>query len=119
MVDAKGAVSAEAALRSFYRELIEALPINVLVVDFYANNLLTDYHKSKIDSLGAAKKAKTEYFLDEVIKPGLTIGYTGLFNKMITIMESNEDPVANYLAKEIKIRIPDVSSKSDDDTGNC
>ena len=120
MVDVKSAVITERAFKHFYTKLTQALPIKDLVAHFYANNLLPGNHKAKMETLGTPKE-KTEYFLDEVIKPGLNIGYTGQFSKMVNIMESSDDPVVNFLATEIKHYILGISSESDhhNDTGNC
>ena len=63
------------------------------------------------------QKEKAQYFLDEVIKPGLNIGYTGQFNGMINIMETSDNPVVNYLAKQIQECAQGTSSSSSDDNG--
>ena len=88
--------------KKFYSELTEVLPmvISSLVTKLYSDKLLSDNHKDCIDSLTTGKK-KTEYFLDKVIKPGLTINYTKLFDEMLRVMESSDDPTVNYLVNEI------------------
>ena len=70
--------------KKFYPELTEVLPmvINSLVTKLYSDKLLSGNHKDCIDSLAPGKE-KTEYFLDKVIKPGLTINYTKLFDEML------------------------------------
>ena len=111
MVDAE---SAERAFKKFYAKLTQALPINELVADLYANNLLPGRHKSKVDAI-STQEEKAQYFLDEIIKPGLSIGYTGQFNKMISVMESSDNPVAEYLGKQVREWAIGASSSSDDD----
>ena len=90
--------------KKFYSELTKVLPmiINDLVTKLYSDKLLSDNHKDCIDSLATGKELeKTKYFLDKVIKPGLTINYTKLFDEMLRVMESSDDPTVNYLVNEI------------------
>ena len=88
--------------KKFYSKLTKVLPmiINSLVTKLYSDKLLSGDQKSSIDSL-ASSKEKTVYFLDEVIKPGLEIHYTKLFDEMLRVMESSDDPTVNYLVNEI------------------
>ena len=88
--------------KQFYSELTKVLPmiITTLVTKLYSNKLLSGDQKSTIDSL-ATTKEKAVYFLDEVIKPGLEINYTKLFDEMLRVMESSDDPTVNYLVNEI------------------
>ena len=37
-----------------------------------------------------------------MIKPGVEINYTKLFDEMLRVMESSDDPTVNYLVKEIQ-----------------
>jgi len=105
------------AFTKYYAKLTEALPMDDLLAELYANKLLPGDHKAKIESLNT-RRQKAQYFLDEVIKPGLSIGYTGQFNKMIKVMESSDDRVVKHLAKQIQECVhgvsPDSSSSSDD-----
>ena len=91
------------AFQKFYLELTEVLPmiINSLVTRLYSDKLLSGNHKDCMDSLATGKE-KTEYFLDKVIKPGLAIKYTKLFDEMLRVMESNDDPTVNYLVMRSK-----------------
>ena len=88
--------------KKFYSELTKVLPmvITSLVTKLYTDKLLSSNHKDCIDSLATAKE-KTEYLLDKVIKPSLEINYTKLFDEMLTVMESSDDPTVNYLVNEI------------------
>ena len=88
--------------KQFYSELHTVVPmiINDLVTKLYADKLLSGNHKDCIDSLAKGKE-KTKYFLDEVIKPGLEINYMKLFDEMLRIMESSDDPTVNYLVEKI------------------
>ena len=82
--------------------------------EFVANKLLPGDHKAKVESL-STQKEKAQYFLDTVIKPGLSIGYTEPFNKLIIIMESSDNGTVQFLAKEIQKRVVGVSSIFSDD----
>ena len=88
--------------KKFYSELTAILPmiITSLVTKFYSTKLLSGDQKSNIDSLATGKE-KTMYFLDEVIKPSLEIKYTILFDEMLKIMESIDNPTVRYLVDEI------------------
>ena len=112
MVDVEGA---KRAFIAFYAKLTETLPMNLLA-ELYANGLLPGNLKTAVESL-STNKEKAHYFLDRVIKPSLNIGYIGQFNKMITFMESSDDPVVNYLAKQIQECAHGVSLSSSDDSG--
>ena len=101
------------AFTKFYNKLTEALPMDDLLAEFSASKLLSGNHKNTLESL-STQKEKTQYFLDEVINPGLNIGYTGQFNKMINVMESSDDPVVKYLVKQIQEYVLDVSPSNDD-----
>ena len=88
--------------KKFYSELTAVLPmiITSLVTKFYSAKLLSGDQKSSIDSLATGKE-KTVYFLDDVIKPSLEIKYTILFDEMLKIMESIDNPTVRYLVDEI------------------
>ena len=98
--------------KKFYSQLTKVLPmiINDLVTKLYSDELLSGNHKDCIDSLTTAKE-KTEYLLDKVIKPGLEINYTKLFDEILRVMESSDDPTVNYLVNEIH-KFNTVSSMS-------
>lgn len=86
--------------KEFYENLT-ALPINDMTEKLYANNLLPGDHKAKVQSLSTPKE-KAQHFLDEVIRRSLESGYTEQFDKLISIMESSDDPTLKHLAKEIR-----------------
>ena len=92
---------AESAFQKFYPKLTKVLPMESLLAEFYSSSLLPGNHKAKIDAL-PTQKEKAGYFLDIVIKPGLEVGYTGQFDKMLTIMETSDDPAVKFVAKEIR-----------------
>ena len=109
---------AKRAFEMFYGKLIEALPINDLLSDLYASKLLRGNAKAKVktkvESL-RTQKEKAKYLLNEVIKRGLSVGNVEQFNKMITVMESSDDPVVKHLAKQIQECALGVSPSSSDD----
>ena len=114
MVEVEGA---KRAFQMFYEKLIEALPINDLLSGLYASKLLRGNAKAKVktkvESL-STQKEKAKYLLNEVIKPGLSVGNVEQFNKMITVMESSDDPVVKHLAKQIQECALGVSPNSSD-----
>ena len=90
--------------KRFYPALLEILPVDDLLTQFYSKNLLSGAHKDKLDGLSTAKatnKDRAKYFLDNVIQPGLKIGFMKLFDEMVMIMAKNDDPCVNFLASEI------------------
>ena len=87
--------------QKFYPKLLKVLPINSMLTEFYSHGLLPGDHKANIDALDTQKR-KAEYFLDYVIKPGLEVGYTGQFDKMLKVMETNDDPAVKFVAEEIR-----------------
>ena len=102
--------------KKFYSELTKVLPmiINILVTTFYSSKLLSDNHKSCIDSF-PSNKEKTKYFLDEVIKPGLQIKYIEQFDEMLKVMTNSDDPAVKYLVNEMqKFAISSVAVSSVD-----
>ena len=97
--------------KKFYSEFTKVLPmiINDLVTKLYSDKLLSGDHKRRIDSL-PTDEDKTEYFLDKVIKPGLEIKYTKLFDGMLGVMTTNDDSTINYLISEIQKFISGLSA---------
>ena len=90
--------------KKFYSSLQEILPVDVLTAQFFAKGLLSNAHKDKLDGLSAARvinKEKTKYFLDEIIAPGLKIGYMQQFDEMLVIMTNSDEPPVKFLASEI------------------
>ena len=115
MVEVEGA---KRAFEMFYGKLIEVLQINDLLSDLYASKLLRGNAeakvKTKVESL-SKQREKAKYLLNEVIKAGLSVGNVEQFNKMITVMESSDDPVVKHLAKQIQECALGVSPSSSDD----
>ena len=119
MVEVEGA---KRAFEMFYEKLIETLPINDLLSDLYASKLLRGKAKgndkakvkTKVESL-STQKEKAKYLLDEVIKPGLSVGNVEQFSKMITVMESSDNPVVKQLAKQIQECALGISPSSSHD----
>ena len=106
--------------KKFYLELTKVLPmiINNLVTKLYSDKLLSGDHKGRVDSLPTDEE-KTEYFLNKVIKPGLEIKYTKLFDEMLEVMTTSDDSMINYLVDEIqKFLIDDEGKKKPTPKGN-
>ena len=90
--------------KKFYPSLQEVLPVDVLTTQFFAKGLLSNTRKEKLDGLTTAtvtNKEKTKFFLDEVIAPGLKIGYVQQFDEMLVIMANSDEPPVKFLASEI------------------
>ena len=106
----RGVDTAMDTFKKFYPSLLEILPVDVLTIQLFSKNLLSDDHKDKLGSLAASKatnKEKATYFLDAVIAPGLRIGFTKQFDEMLVIMANSDNPPVKFLASEItKSRTP-------------
>ena len=87
-------------VKEFYPKLLEILPVDYLIPQFYSKELLSGAHKAKLDSLPIFKE-RVKYFLDEVIEPSLKIGYMDQFDEMLAIMVKSDDPAVKFLATEI------------------
>ena len=81
-----------------------------LVERLYSLDLLSIDRKSKFDSL-ASPEEKTSYFLDEMLIPGLNIGYTGHFEGMVNLMKELSDDILTreFVEKLILDARPDVT----------
>ena len=91
-------------LKEFYPKLLEILPVEALTTQFFAKGLLSNTHKEKLDGLSAARainKEKAKYFLDEVLIPGLKIGFVEQFDEMLVMMRNSDEPPVKFLANEI------------------
>ena len=86
--------------KEFYPKLLEILPVDWLTPQLYSKGLLSSAHKDKLDALPAYKQ-RAKCFLDEVIEPGLKIGYMDQFDEMRAIMVKSDDPAVKFLANEI------------------
>ena len=86
--------------KGFYPKLLEILPVDWLTPQLYSKELLSSAHKDKLDALPAYKQ-RAKCFLDEVIEPGLKIGYMDQFDEMLAIMTKSDDPAVKFLANEI------------------
>ena len=103
------AKTAKDAFKEYYSSLMEVLPINVLISTFYSKKLLSEDHKRMIDS-SSTQREKSQYFLDNVINPGLNVGYTKQFDEMLNIMENSDDPVVKHVAEKIRMFMGGLSS---------
>ena len=85
--------------KKFYPNLLEILPVDDLITQFYSKGLLSGAHKDKLDGLSTARatnKEKAKYFLDNIIGPGLKIGFMQQFNEMLLIMANSDDPSVKF-----------------------
>jgi len=101
----KSVEEAKKAIQKCYPNLLQLLPISELIERFYSLELLSHDRKSKLDSL-TSPEGKIKYFLDEMLIPGLNIGYTGHFDAMITMMKESDDVLTRRLCEKL---LPDVA----------
>ena len=96
------------------------LPIEDIVQDFFSRKLLSNSHKSQIDSY-SDQKSKRKYFLDEVIYPSIQVGVADLFKEMLALMRRSDDMVARGVAGKIRKELlpPSCSSSMDMCEGMC
>ena len=94
------AKSTKDAFKEFYPKLLEILPVDRLITQFYSKQLLSSDHKSRLDALSTHKE-RTKYFLDEV-EPSVKIDFTDKFDEMLVIMANSDDPAVKFLAKNIR-----------------
>ena len=106
------AEEAKSAVHEFYSNLLELLPIDKLVDRFISRKLLSFDRKSMLDS-SATTKEKTRHFLDDILIPGLNIGFTEHFKEMVAMMKKSDDVLIKYLAEKL---IPRVSATLTTDT---
>ena len=67
-------------------------------------NTMSVYQWSIIIKALSVNKERAKCFLDEVIEPGLTIGYMDQFDEMLAVMMKSDDPPVRFLANEMKSR---------------
>ena len=89
--------------KEFYPKLLQILPVDCLIIEFYSMKLLSSVHKSKLDDLSTNKTERIKYFLDEVIETSLKVDYTKQFDEMLAIMAKSDDPAVKFLADTMKI----------------
>ena len=96
------AKTTEDIFKEFYPKLLEILPVDCLITQFFSKKRLTSADKEKLEAFSTDKE-KAKYFLDKVIEPGLKIGYMDQFNEMLALMGMNDDrPAVKFLASEMK-----------------
>ena len=93
----------EDIFKEFYPKLLEILPINCLISQLYSKQLLSSNHKDRLQAL-STNKERAKCFLDEVIEPGLKVGYMDQFYEMLAVMVKSDDPPVKFLANEMKSR---------------
>ena len=94
------AKNTKGVFKEFYPKLLEIVPVDCLIPQFYSKELLSSAHKGKLDTLPTYKE-RAKYFLDEVIEPGLKIDYMDQFDEMLAIMVISDNPAVKFLAGEI------------------
>lgn len=87
------------AIKKFYPDLLKILPLSHLVPCLYSENIISSDSMRKLQALSELERIK--YFLDDVLMPGVEIGYTTLFKKLLGVMQVSDDGAVKYLAGEI------------------
>ena len=109
--------TAKDAFTEYYSNLLEVLPMNLLVSTLYSKKLLSEDHKRTIDS-SSTQIEKSKYLLDNVINPSLKIDYTELFDEMLMIMEKSDDPTVKHLVGKIRMSMCGQPSTAPDPTSD-
>lgn len=87
------------AVKKFYPDLLQVLPLSHLVPCLYSEGLISSTNVNKLKHLSEVERIK--YFLDDVLIPGVEIGYTELFKKLLGAMEVSDDGAVKFLARKI------------------
>ena len=87
------------AVKKFYPELLKTLPLSHLVPCLYSEGIISNDSMRKLQALSELERIK--YFLDDVLMPGVEIGYITLFKKLLGVMQVSDDGAVKYLAGEI------------------
>ena len=85
---------------SFYERLVDCLPIDGLLAALFANGVIDLKLKRELNAL-SLQCQKNSQLLD-MIAGNLQAGDTELFEKLLAVMEANEDVLAKGLAKQIR-----------------
>ena len=88
-------------LKQFHEQLSIILPIDDLVQHLYSQDLLSKHHKDQLKKL-TARDDKIRYFFDDMLDPSIRVGYLGLFDEMLSLMENSDDSVVKFIAKKIQ-----------------
>ena len=92
------------AVKKCYLNLLKLLPINELAERLYSHEKLSYKQKSVLSSF-ASLEEKTRYFLDEILIPGINIGYSGHFDEMLIIMKESDNILTRLLAEKLMTNI--------------
>ena len=94
------AEEAKAAVKKYRFGLVKLLPINDLVTRLCFYKLLPPYRKKILDNL-ISPQEKIEHFLDELLTPSLSVGYTGYFDEMVNMMKESNDVLITCLVEKL------------------
>ena len=112
LVVGKSAQEAIMAVEKYYALLVKLLPITELLEGFRTRELLSFDQKSELDNL-ISPKEKTEYFLDFILLPGLSIDFTGHFDEMVIMMKESDDVLVKDLVEKLMLHVSNVKTNSD------
>jgi len=89
--------------KKFYPKFVDCLPMNdpKFLADLYSQDFLSGDMKNKIESMDT-QPAKASYFLDQVIKPSLTMTENNLFEKLVKLIEDSDSEVLKDLSRKLK-----------------
>ena len=93
----------KALFQHFYAKLVDILPMDDadFTAELFRIGLLPGNRKDMISAQGT-RKNKSVYFLDNVIKPGVTCDVGTGFHDLLTVMEHSEYKDLKSLAEQIK-----------------
>ena len=100
--------SATELFEHYYTVLVYSLPLKDadFIEELVKHDLLPRDLKSSLESL-TINSERASYFLDNVIKPGLSVGNSQCFVKLLTVMNSskyyNVKDLARTIEKELAI----------------
>ena len=90
---------AKKRIQKYYVELSN-LPINSILGQLYAKEVITHREKKKIETIQMDDK-RIEYLLDDIIIPSLTNNVTVKLERFLKVMKEMGDPVLIDMAKKI------------------
>ena len=97
--------SANEVFQDYYQALMFSLPMTnaKFLGDLYEHISINEKFKTNLESL-TARKERTSYFLDHIIKPQISVGDNTSFVKLLTVMKTcNYDNVKD-LAEEMEVQ---------------
>ena len=77
------------------------LNADALLIDLYANDVITSDEKDIIDTTIPLRNKKMQYIIDKVIIPSLKVGTITKFKNFLEAMERSEDPTIQEVGSRL------------------